>query len=308
MGHPGTGLASRIGLKSIVTLSTVLLLVCGGPAAAESGDDAGSTVRHQVASEVAEAPRGEEVQSIEVRRVKPAKEKKPSLRFLKENIAFLRGRIDGLEASARNRDGDSRGIDPRWLAYLEMTQEIETAEERLRSQTDALEVGRLLDDITELARIEARLQELENLLASESERLDQIQEDFVGRQRTTLVVLLQGQTTTKIPRGMTLVREDGTEVRVTVGTALLEALGRGATAQADHDFVEPREQWMALSLPGQAGEPGATGYIEFSPVRDQVNFIELDLDSMVSTAVDAWQARFWSRPYGEAEGGISATW
>lgn len=240
---------------------------------------------------------------VTVRREKPDRLKKPTLRFLQENLDFLRAQIDGLHWEADRHDADGSVVDPTWMHYLELQQAAE------RSVSDVERIGEesrqreLLESVAELVAVEESLQRLSNALDGHEERLQELHEDYVEDHVTSLVVLLQGTVDPGI-QSATLTREDGRVVDVSFDGAIAGSLESGAIVELDHDFVEPRWQWLELSFGGAASiEPV---YLEIEPLRDQLNFVQIDLGSVRATSpAEEWSVTSWSRPL---SGGYDWTW
>ncbi len=240
---------------------------------------------------------------VKVRREKPDRLKKPTLRFLQENLDFLRAQIDGLHWEADRHDADGSVVDPTWMRYLELQQAAE------RSVSDVERIGEesrqreLLESVAELVAVEESLQHLSSALDGHEQRLQELHEDYVEDHVTSLVILLQGTVDPGIQMA-TLAREDGRVVDVSFDGAIAGSLESGAIVELDHDFVEPRWQWLELSFGGAASiEPV---YLEIEPLRDQLNFVQIDLGSVRATSpAEEWSVTSWSRPL---NGGYDWTW
>lgn len=242
---------------------------------------------------------------IRFQKEKPDRTKRPTLVFLRENLDFLRAQIDGIYWNEEAR-GDTEPIDPRWLGYLEMESDLTAADARLAGEDAALAQRRLLESVSELVAVDERLGELSDLLAAHEGRLAQLRSDYVADHVTSLVVLAQG-----VPRfpldGLRLRREDGRETVLPLDAGLRTVLENGGVVELDHEFIEPRAQWLELVLPASSGHDGASVWFEVRPERDHLHFVQLDLTSFdLSAAPDAWRAESWSRP--SALGSGDWTW
>ena len=129
---------------------------------------------------------------VKVERIKTKKEKHPTLRFLKANLDFIRGEIDRLRESTVDRDDEAAELDPRFLALQDMLHQIIAARDSIASESEELEAREFLASVTELGELEGQLDLMESLLEEQTGRLARLQEDFTGRQRTALLVLVRG--------------------------------------------------------------------------------------------------------------------
>jgi len=207
---------------------------------------------------------------------------KPTLRFLSENRDFLRAQLDRLRQIRVERDGEATVLSDRHLMFRGMLADILAAQDTLAAEQDVVDRRELLDRIGDLAGLEEQLDLVEGLLDEQETRLLQLERDFVGRQETALVFLVQGLPADAEPTGLVLTAGDGSVVRVPLGAAQRDALRRGGVAQIYHEFVEPRDQTLTLELDGVA-----THTIPFSPARDRINFVQIDLRTD-APAIERW--------------------
>jgi hypothetical protein len=216
---------------------------------------------------------------VKVEAVKPKKEKHATLRFLKENRDFIRARFDLLREKAVEGKGQAAELDPRFVAYRALLADIFAAKDSVASADEQRNRQALLASIQELGGLEARLDLLEQLLADQRQRLAFLEEDFTGRQKTALIVVLRGCPADAEPAELSLTVADGAPRTVPLSAEQREALRRGGIVQVFHGFVEPREQVVEVAL-GGGGWPGSTaGYVTLEPPRDRLMFLELDLSS-----------------------------
>jgi hypothetical protein len=225
------------------------------------------------------APRAhaQTVTDVELSRVKPQKEKHETLRFLKENRAFIRARFDQLRAKSVERRGEPVAMDPRFLAYPGMLAGILAADDSVSTAAEAEARRALLASVTELGDLEARLDQMESLLAAQRGRLGVLQADFTGVQRTALMVVLKGYPTDAPVTDVAIAVDDGPTVRIALSPEQREALQKGGVVQLLHAFVEPRELVLEVTLAGDAWPSGDSGYLTIEPARDRLTMLQLDL-------------------------------
>lgn len=234
---------------------------------------------------------------VKVERVKPAKPKLPTLRFLRTNRDFVRGRLDQLRERPIEQDARSREMDPRFLAYRELLAGVTAASDSAAAIARSAEGRELFASVTELGALEAQLDEIGRLLADQELRLAALQQDFAGRQRTELVLLVTGLPEGAAPVAMTWVREEGDSLRAEWTDTERASLHSGGTFEWFHGLVEPREQVLefAFSGPGWEGAPHA--FVTIEPARDQMTFLRLDLSAArAADGATAIHATTWRQP------------
>ena len=217
------------------------------------------------------------VQSVKVERVRPRKEKEPTLRFLKENKDFIRARYDLLREKPGGTIGDAGELDPRFLAYQEMLRDLMAARDSVSVAEDSLKRQALLASIAELGRLETELDLLDGLLAAQRGRLRVLQDDFTGRQQTALIVVLSGFPAAGSVSRVTVVLEDGDTLSVPLTPEHRASLQRGGIVEVFHGFIEPREQVVEVAIAGDQGPAGPRGFLTLDPARDRLTFLRLDL-------------------------------
>ena len=219
-------------------------------------------------------------ETLEVKRADHRKRKHDSLRFLRDNRAFLRARFDELRLEiGYQRDGEARMIDERLLLLEQLYTEIAAARDTLQVEhTRTIERG-LLMSVEELAELEAQLDLFEKLLMDQQGRLLTLEEDFLGRQHTALVVVVRGLPESGAPTAL-LLHEEDTTLRVELGPEQELALQQGGVTQIYHEFVEPRAHRFELRLEGAGWENALPIYIDLETPRDQLTFLELDLAAL----------------------------
>lgn len=262
-------------MKTAIWLTLLLLIAL--PARAEDA--------------AAQAPDARE--TIEVKRAKHDKLKHESLRFLRDNRAFVREQLDLLRMQVGyEKDGKADALDPRLLRMGEMNAEITAARDTIAVELLQTTSRQMLLSVEELAALEAQLNLFDTLLVQQQTRLLQLEGDFLGKQRTALVVVVRGVPASGAPAAL-LLQDDDTTIRIPLAAAEITALEQGAAAQIFHEFVEPRVHRMALRVEGMdAVEPA---WFELETPRDQMTFLELDLakfdpaDPASMPATQVWQ-------------------
>jgi hypothetical protein len=233
---------------------------------------------------------------VEVQRVKPKKAKHPTLRFLKENRTFFRTRLDDLRMREALREADAEGIDPRLLRFQELLDEIHAAQDSAYAGDERTRRRELLQSVQDLAELEREMDRMERLLDEQAGRLSQLAEDFVGEQRTTLIVLVTGVPRKGSPRTVIMQTDEGDSSRVRLSATERESLASGGTAELLHELVEPRRQRLAFSFEGEGWAPGLPYEIVVEPQRDRLTFLELDLEAVDPERPErSLAARIWTR-------------
>ena len=237
-------------------------------------------------------------QTVETTEVKTRKTEKldhDSLRFLRDNRDFLRAQLDRLRLETRfERRGSGEGLDPRYLRMQEMAAAIAAARDTVDHQGSELDRRQLLESVAQLRDLEMQLDLMDSLLVDQGVRLSWMEEDFLGRQETALVVLVKGGTGVDAPTGLVL--SDGTEsLTVDLGETQRASLARGGIVQIDHRLVEPRAHTITVALTGESWTAHEQTVVQIDAVRDQMTFLELDLSSLdarkpaVALGVGVWQ-------------------
>ena len=243
---------------------------------------------------------------VKIEREKPEQTKRPSLVFLRENLEFLRTQMDGVYWNPEVAAKDGKGIDPRWLDYLEMGQAFDEGDAALEAEDAALNRGRLLASVGELVGVEERLGELSSLLEEHEARLARLHADYVDDHVTSLVLLARGYPDWNLD-GLRLRWEDGRESVLTLDDSLEQILRSGGVVEIEHEFIEPRAQWLELAIPASTDHPALSVYFQVEPERDRLHFVQLNLESFdLGRPTSEWQAETWSRP--TVLGSIDWTW
>jgi len=236
--------------------------------------------RHAVANEPGTEPQNGVRETLEVKRADHKKRKHESLRWLRDNRAFLRAQFDQLRLEiGYERDGEAQIIDDQLLLLQQLSSEIASASDLIHDETERALQQDLLMSIDELAELEAQLDLYEHLLIDEQLRLLALENDFLGRQGTALVVVVRGVPREGAPTAL-LLQEEDTTLRIELSPDQGQALQDGALAQIYHEFVEPREHRLELRLEGAGWENAAPTFIDVETPRDQLTFLELDLAAL----------------------------
>lgn len=249
----------------------------------------------EVHAEDWEAP----VERVEIQRVQPEQPKKPTLRFLHENLEFLRARLDPLREVREMETHRVGQLDPALLRYLAVGRSL-AADEQRRAELAANGADRdaLLENVRALAGLEEELDRISGLLDSATVRVGRLEDDFIIRQETILLCLVRGGAG-PLPDQITMRSEDGRTATVVIDAPDARVLQNGGMLQIWHDFVEPREQTLQLGF-GSSTRGTAIGYVQLDPVRDRLNVLEIDL----SQGADFARAGVWSHPDPSARGDL----
>ena len=215
--------------------------------------------------------------AVRIERIKPAREKYPTLRFLKDNRDFIRSRFDLLRERELAESGRAGEIDPRFLAYRRMIADATASHDSLARAQETSRRWELFANITDLGRLEDQLDLMDRQLADQKVRLSQLQRDFTGRQLTSLAVVLSGFPATGDPSQVTLVFEPGDTLSVPLSAEIRESLRHGGVLELCHRLVEPREQMLSIALAGERWDDSDAGFLTLDPARDQLTFLRLDL-------------------------------
>lgn len=245
---------------------------------------AGGTLRATPARAGAGAGAGDEAAAgppatrrVEVRRAKVDEPDRPSLVFLKENRVFLRSQLDRLRQLDKvARDGRADVLDPRLLRLREMAAEVAAARDTAGDAEAALAARRRLESVAEIAGLEAQLDLMESLVAAQDRRLAWLEADYLGQQRTALVVVVGGFAGRVAPEAVVLAEGDDT-FRVAFTPQQRASLEQGGIAQVHHAHVEPRVHEFSLSFEGGDRLPQAPAIISVETPRDRLTFLEIDL-------------------------------
>jgi hypothetical protein len=235
-------------------------------------------------------------ETTEVRRADHDERDHESLRFLRSNRAFLRAQFDQLRLlTGYERDGEADLIDERLLGLDAMSREVAAARDTVAAGLlYARERGPLMS-IEELAELEARLDHFDQLLVDQQGRLLTLEQDFLGEQKTALVVVVRGVPANGAPSAL-LLTEGDTTVRIALDAAQADALARGGVAQIFHEFVEPRAHELALRLEGDGWDEAGEALVGFDAPRDQLTFLELDLSTLdPADPASAPRSQVWRR-------------
>jgi hypothetical protein len=249
---------------------TVLLSALALHAGPARADDAG---------DAAPVP-GDAPVLVRIERVRPPSEKLTTLRFLKENRDFIRGRFDLLRQRPIAGHGETTAVDPRFLAYQSMLADVLGARDSVASAEERRSRLTLLASVTQLGDLESELDGMERLLAAQRDRLSVLQADFTGRQQTALAVVITGDPAALPLSEISVTVEGGARITVTLGEAERAILKRGGAVQVFRGFVEPRAQTLEIGIGGAAWPAGDTGYVALEPPRDRLTMLRLDLSTL----------------------------
>ena len=234
------------------------------------------------------------VTEVRVERLRPRKERVPTLRFLKENRDFIRARFDLLREKPLDRSASAEDIDPRFMAYRRTLAEILAARDSVAVAEEARNRRELFESVTDLGRLEAQLDEMEKLLADQRGRLGVLQEDFTGRQQTALMIVLAGQPRDASITQIGIALEGGGVLSVPVSAGQIESLRRGGILQLSHGLIEPRQQVLEIVLTGDRWPQGDSCFVTLDPPRDRLSVLKLDLSRLaVGSGAGSVTASTW---------------
>ncbi len=265
-------------LISGAVLGVAILLVANAPAGAANPPDEEVTVHTEVKREKTKGP------------------KHQSLKFLRDNRVFMRGQLDRLRLmTTLTRDGQAEMIDDRMLRLQELAAAIAAARDTVDVEAAATARRNLLDSVTRLGELENQLGLMENLLVDQKQRLQILEEDFLGQQETALVILLRGLPDGQAPQGVVLT-EGNDVLNVPLTTAQQVSLRNGGVAQIYHRFVEPRDHVYGVAFAGEAWASTAPVEVPVTTDRDRITFVELDLSGLAPQPGDiGLVAKVWQR-------------
>jgi hypothetical protein len=226
---------------------------------------------------VADLPPGT---AVKVERVRPEREKAPTLRFLRENVDFIRAQFDRLREKPVDQKALATDIDPRLLNYARLLAEALASRDTVGAAEDARNRQHLLESIAQLGSLEDQLDVMERHLEKQRVRLAYLEDDFTGQQQTALMLVLSGYPKDLAVDEVTVTLDDGAPLRVALSPEQCQSLRRGGVVELFHGFAEPRDQVVEIQL-GAAGQAaGDPGYVTLSPMRDRLTFLRFDLSNV----------------------------
>lgn len=226
---------------------------------------------------VADLPPGT---AVKVERVRPEREKAPTLRFLRENVDFIRAQFDRLREKPVDQKALATDLDPRLLNYTRLLAEALASRDTVGAAEDARSRQHLLESIAQLGSLEEQLDLMERHLEKQRVRLAYLEDDFTGQQQTALMLVLSGYPKDLAVNEVTVTLDDGAPIHVALSAEQCESLRRGGVVELFHGFAEPRDQVVEIQL-GAAGQgAGDPGYVTLSPMRDRLTFLRFDLSNV----------------------------
>ncbi len=215
------------------------------------------------------------IEIIEVKRAETKEPRHPSLQFLRDNRTFLRSQLDRLRQTRQTVSNDAQTLDERLLRLQELSNAIAAARDTVGDRDAALAERTILENVTDLGDLVAELALMEQLLVDHRERLLVLEQDFLGRQETSLVILLRGLGGGDAPEAI-LLGEDDDVVRIELTPEQRASLEQGGIAQLYHEFVEPREHVFQVSFAGASWVDAPPVSVTIETPRDRLTFLELD--------------------------------
>lgn len=229
---------------------------------------------------------------VEVERADLHLPKKPTLRFLRENRDFLRSQLDRLRQTEREEDDGAKELSARDLFLRDLLARIEASEDSLLREQALLAQRDFLNSVSELGGLEQQLDDLEALLLAQRTRLSELESDYLDRQQTALMLILEGAPQGQLPDSW-IVRERGDRTwRITWNEAQKQALREGGAAQLLHEFVEPRAMQLTLIAEGAAYAEWPAWQVDVLPERDRLTLVRLDFthpESGQALPMEIWQ-------------------
>lgn len=232
--------------------------------------------------------------AVSVERVRPRKEARPTLRFLKANRDFFRSQLDLLREQPLALRAGARDIDPRFLAYRAMMNDALAATDSLDRTAGDRERHAALSGAGGIASLEGELDQMDRVLANGRARLAALQADFSGSQRTALAIVVSGYPQGAELDSLSIRFDDGSTCQVAVSREARESLLHRGVLEVFHGLIEPREQVLEVSVVGQRLAGRAAGYVTVDPRRDRLTFLQLELSAVrPATGAPAILASTW---------------
>jgi hypothetical protein len=235
------------------------------------------------------------VTTVTIERERPVREKIPTLRFLKANRDFIRGRFDRLRQDSRESAAGAGELDPRFLLYRQLLAAVAAGKDSVTISADAREHAALFTSVNDLGQLERELDQMERLLDAQRARLGVLQNDFAGRQRTELDVLVTGGALAGRLDSVVVTLEDGSRVASGLNETQRQSLKHGGAFEVFRGLVEPREQVFEVAFLGEGWSAVGHGFITLEPARDRLTFLKLDLAQaqpargIASVVAGTWQ-------------------
>jgi hypothetical protein len=277
----------------------VVVLALGAmpsPAAAKTKRSAPPTVTAvpATASTLTPAPLPENATDVRLELVKPAREKPPTMRFLKANRAFIRGRYDVTHEHPVDSKNEALAVDPRFLAYQRLLASVNAGRDTVAADDAAARQREYLARVGELADLESQMDRMERMLAEQRDRLGVVQADFTGHPMTELIVVASGDPGVSAPATLSVALESGDTVVTALSDEQRRTLARGGVVELYRGFVEPREQTLELTLTGGAWPASDHGWLNLDPPRDHITLVRFDLTTaQPATGVAGIKASTW---------------
>jgi hypothetical protein len=240
------------------------------------------------------APAPENPTDVRLERVKPAREKPATMRFLKANRAFIRGRYDVVHEHPVDSKGGAVAVDPRFLAYQRLLASVNAGRDTVAADDAAARQREYLARIGELADLESQLDRMERQLVEQRDRLGVVQADFSGHPMTELIVVASGDPGESAPATLSVALESGDTVVTALNDDQRRTLARGGVVELYRGFVEPREQTLELTLTGGGWPAADHGWLNLDPPRDRITLVRFDLaTARPATGVAGIRASTW---------------
>ena len=220
---------------------------------------------------------GDTVTTVSVERERPVREKLPTLRFLRANRDFIRSRFDRLRTESRATAAPAAPIEPRFLTYRQMLADVAAGRDSVTRAFDARERAGVFTNVRDLDHLERDLDQIERQLDLQRARLEVLQRDFAGRQRTELDVVVTGAPLAGRVDSIAVTLEDGSRTVAALDSTQRESMKHGGALEVFRGLAEPREQTLEVAFVGQGWTAAGHGFITLDPERDRLTFLKLDL-------------------------------
>lgn len=220
-------------------------------------------------------------EQVHLERARPEPDEVKTLRFLRENRAFLRGRLDAVRTAWDSAIGAPTSIDARWIRHRA---ELDAARAALASSHRAAAEDSLNDGLRALAELESALEALERTAREQSERLTELRSELDESRPPSLVLLFSGAS----PSSEIAWTPEISPARwIQLDAQTKEALSRGGIVEAWNGYVEPRRQSFELA------SDGAVGYLTLAVEPASSHYVLVDLSSLGSDPT-AWVVHHWT--------------
>ena len=218
-----------------------------------------------------------------------------TLRFLRSHRDFLSARFAQSPTAPRVARERADALDPRFTSYRSLLAGIAAAKDSVGASALARDRETLFANVGRLEALERELDQMERVLDAQQSRLAWLRNDFAGRQRTELVLLVTGGTLAGRLDSVVVTLEDGSRSVAALDETQRRSLRPGGWLELHRGLVEPREQTLELRFKGEGWDASGPGFVTFAPARDRLTFVQLDLSQAApARGVAGASARTWT--------------